>query len=356
LHRICRHLSTLIVALWIPATALAQAPVEVALVERRAVTSLIQLTGSVTSLRSARLSATTAGQVRSLQVDAGSEVLAGDVLLTLDDELALWQLRGAKAEADAAGLALADAQRRLNEAKALAPKQSIAQTMVRDLQAEVASDKAALQKASAEAGFRDALLERHRVVAPFDGVVSAKLTELGEWVTPGQPVIEIVATRELRLEFPITEDYRTAITPGTDIRYWLGDSAQSRSGTITRLVPVADTAARTFTLHAQPDVSDPHMAPGMSVRGELSMSAPTPHVVVPRDAVLSFADGRTVAWVVQSNGEATTAREVVIGVARSVGNSVEVVSGLSAGMEVIVKGNEALRNGQAIRVVNAGAH
>ena len=337
-----------------PGWALAQPPVEVAAVGMQTVTEEIQLTGSVTSLRSARLSASTAGQVHTLAVDAGSAVTAGDVLLVLDEELADWQHRAATAAVEAAELALADARRRRDEAQALAPKQSIAESLLRDLEAEVASDAADLRRAEAEAGYRAALLERHRVTAPFDGAISAKLTEIGEWVTPGQAVLEVVATEALRLEFPIAEHQRSAVTVGATLRYRLSDSAQAKTATITTLVPVADPGARTFTLHAEPRDKDPGMAPGMSVRALLALDKGAPRLVVPRDAVLSFADGRTLAWIAEAGPDGVVAREREITVAQASGNRVEVISGLSAGMQVIVKGNESLRDGQSVRIIDTG--
>ena len=343
--------SLLALILLAPGWANGQPPVEVATVALRAVSDVIPLTGSVTSLRTASLSATTAGQVHALSVDAGSEVKAGEVLLVLDEELATWQNRSARAAVEAAELALADAKRRRAEAQALAPKQSIAESLLRDLEAEVASDNAALRRAEAEAGYRAALLQRHRVTAPFDGVISAKMTEIGEWVTPGQAVLEVVATHALRLEFPIAEHQRNAVTIGAPLSYQLGDGTQSGTATVTTLVPVANPGARTFTLHAELNESDPRMAPGMSVRAQLALDEGEPRLVVPRDAVLSFADGRTLVWVAQSAAEGTIAREMEITIDQATGSSVEVISGLSDGMKVIVKGNEALRDGQSIRVI-----
>ncbi len=329
----------------------AQTPVEVARVERGTAPLLFNLTGSITAVRSARLSAATAGQVQSMHVDAGSHVTAEQPLLTLDDELANWQLKAAQADEQTAVLALGDAQRRLEEARALAPQQSIAESMIRDLEAEVATDEATLRRARAETGYRQAVLVRHRVVAPFDAVVSEKLTEVGEWVTPGQPVLALVATGSLRFEFPLTEDHRAMVTAGTPLRYWLGDDAQFGSGKVTTVIPVADPGARTFMVHAGPDTPDARMAPGMSVRAQLVLAQDENRLMVPRDAILAFADGRTTAWIIDGAPDALVAKKIELKIARFVGNFAEVTAGLQAGDRVIVKGNEALRDGQAVRIV-----
>ncbi len=208
----------------------------------------------MTSARSARLSAATSGLVSALEVDAGSRVKAGQLLLQMDPELAQLQARGAEAAAEQAKLALRDARRRLEEARTLAPQQSIAESVVKDLAAEVAQDEAAVHQAEAEAGFRKGVLDRHQLKAPFDGVISAKLTELGEWVTPGQPVLELVALDDVRLDFPVAEDFAADIQVGAPMRFGItADPTARHDAVVTTVVPVTDPGARTFLLRVQPD-------------------------------------------------------------------------------------------------------
>jgi membrane fusion protein (multidrug efflux system) len=326
-------------------------PVEVAVVREQAIEHVVHLTGTVTSARSSRLSTATDGLVTVLQVDAGSRVTAGDVLLELDPELAQWQWESAQATVEEARLALSDARRRLDEARSLAPQQSIAETVVRDLAAEVAEDEAALHRAEAEAGFRKGILARHRLPAPFDGVVSAKLTELGEWVTPGQPVLELVATDDLRLDFQVAEDFLGDITTDTRVRFYLGaDTATLYEGKIDTVVPVTDPGARTFLLRVRAVNATRHMLPGVSVRADLRLDTGRRGLSVPRDAILKFADGRAVVWMVRSaDGESVVEeRRVVTGLAFE--GLVEVLEGLEEGARVVVEGNEALQDGQRVSV------
>ena len=86
------------------------------------------------------------------------------------------------------------------------PQASIAESVVRDIEAEVAEDQAAFAAATAEARRLEALLERTEVRAPFDAVVAAKLTEIGEWVSPGQSVLALVSSDEVRLDFAVADD------------------------------------------------------------------------------------------------------------------------------------------------------
>jgi membrane fusion protein (multidrug efflux system) len=343
----------LLPATFIAALATAQSekavPVRVDKVREQAIQRNVQLTGTVTSARSALLSAATSGLVTELHVDAGSVVKAGEVLLELDPALAQWQWQSAQAGAEVARVALADAQRRLSEARTLAPQFTIAESVVRDLESEVAQDAADLQRAEAEAGYRRGILERHRLRAPFPGVVSIKQTELGEWVDPGQAVLTLVATQELRMDFPVAEDYLADVALNTPLTYTLGDNAaDARPGVVTTVVPVTEPGARTFLLRAQAREHDSRMIPGMSATAELTLDAGRRGLTVPRDAILKFPDGRAVVWVVERDGDDLLVTETRVTTGMIVEGRVEIRDGLDVGAQVVVQGNEALRSGQRI--------
>lgn len=332
------------------------APVTVVDIRQQSIFRQVPLTGTVTSLRNARLSAATSGLVNELAVDVGSRVAAGDVLLQLDPELAALQLQSAEASVLQARNALEDARRRLNEARELAPQRSIAESVVRDLESEVAVDDATLQQARADAGYRRALLERHTVRAPFDGVVGAKLTEVGEWVTPGQAVLELVATDAVRLDFPVAEDFLPAIHRGGEVRYQLNATpGEEYAGEVATVVPVTDPGARTFLLRVRPQEEGPALQPGMSVRAVLQLPTQRSALVVPRDATLRYPDGRTVVWTVENGDNGPQAVEHPVQTGLQFEGLVEIRSGLEADARVVVEGNEALQVGQAVQVRDAAA-
>ncbi|MCB1705910.1 MAG: efflux RND transporter periplasmic adaptor subunit [Halioglobus sp.] len=329
-------------------------PIRVETVKQQPIQRSITLTGTVTSPRSSRLSAATAGRVTALHVDEGSQVTTGDILLELDPVLAQSQWQSSSAAADVARLAAADSKRRLEEARVLIPQKSIAESAVRDLEAEVAQDSADLQRAQAEASYAKGILERHVVRAPFSGVVSAKQTELGEWVTPGQPVLTLVATESLRMDFPVSEDYLADVTVETPVTYTLGDNSHhARPGVISTVVPVTNPGARTFLLHVQPAQADARMIPGMSARAELTLATGRSGLTVPRDAILNYSDGRVVVWVVDSGEDGRRVRETLVTTGVVFDGSVEILDGLSIGDTVVVQGNEALQNGQRVSVLDA---
>lgn len=330
-------------------------PVVVSEVQQRQIFRPVEITGTVTSPRVARLSPATGGLVQTLHVDIGDVVAAGDILLELDPELAQLQWQGARADRQRAAAALADARRRLQEAQVLAPQRSIAKTAVRDLEAEVAVDEADLQKADAESAYRRALLDRHQLRAPFAGVVSEKLTEQGEWVTQGQGVVELVATGGLRLDFAVSEDYLATLTADAAVEFTLSAMPSRRfKGRVQTIVPVTDPGARTFLLRVAAVDGEAPLRPGMSVVAVVRIPDRDAGqgLVVPRDATLRYPDGRMVVWTLEQTGAGPVAREQKIDAGRAFDGVVEVRGGLSAGDRVVVEGNEALQDGQLLRIVD----
>lgn len=328
-------------------------PVTVSEIRQQAIFREVRVTGSVTSPHVAQLSPATSGLVLALAVDEGSQVETGDVLLELDSELAELSSRSAEAQREQAKSELADARRRLAEAQRLAPQQSIAETAVRALEAEVAQDQAALDRASADAGYQRAVVERHSMRAPFPGVISRKLTDPGEWVTQGQGVLELVATEDLRLDFAVSEDYLAALTPDAAVEFSLQARPGERfAGKVQTIVPVADPGARTFLLRVLPTDGSSRLIPGMAAYARLQIPEKDSGMTVPRDAILSYPDGRVVVWTVEQGKDGQVAKENVVQAGPAFDGRVEIRSGLEPGTRVVVEGNEALADGQQIRVVN----
>ncbi|MEH6636792.1 MAG: efflux RND transporter periplasmic adaptor subunit [Halioglobus sp.] len=352
------RLALLLIAAWtaVLSTPLAAqvgdgVPVVVASVTEHKILRQLQVTGTVTAARNSQLSPATSGQVQTLLVDAGSTVAIGDTLLTLDPELAELELAAAAARVQQGERALADARRRLQEVRELAPQRSIAESVVRDLEAEVAEDESALTQYQAEAGLRAAILARHTVRAPFAGIVAAKLTELGEWVTPGQPILALVSTDELRLDFAVADDYLTSLGDDTEISYSYGLSAQQNySSKIASLVPVSDPDDRSFLLRAKPDATDTSLAPGMSVRATLRVPTGERGIAVPRDALQRYSDGRSVVWVIEQRDGVSIAREVLVSPGLEFRGLIAIRNGIKAGDQVVVRGNETLRPDQRVQI------
>lgn len=327
-------------------------PVLVARSETAPIVESVNVNGTVTSPQSAVLSPSVAGLIETMHVDAGDRIEAGAVIVTLDRELEELALRQAEAEAAQAMAALEDARRRLAEAEKIGPTQAIAESAIKSIRAEVARADATLDAAEAAVAHQRAIVSRHSVRAPFAGVVSRRIAEVGEWVNPGNGLVELVATDKLRFDFRVPQTWFAQVEKDTPVDISV-DAAPDRiiAGRVQAIVPVKDPGARTFLLRVVADSPEmTNVTPGMSARAAVHVDAHRSGVVVPRDALLRYPDGRTTVWVVDQNGSDATVHEQRVDTGVEFGSLVEIRSGLAADTQVVTRGNEVLRDGQSVTV------
>jgi RND family efflux transporter MFP subunit len=332
--------------------ALAAPPVSVGQSSERPVVQVVFVSGSVTSPQSAVLSPAVGGLIERIDVDAGDQVEKGDVVVALDRELESLELERAQAEEAQARSGLEDARRRLREAEEMGPERGIPETQIKTLRAEVARDESALAAVAAAARQQAAVVRRHDVRAPFSGVVSERYADVGEWVGPGDGLVELVATDSLRFDFRVPQTYFTRIDRGTDVELSLDALPDEKiPGRIKAIVPVKDPGARTFLVRveAESDHSLP-VTPGMSARASIRVRTGRDAVVVPRDALLLYPDGRRTVWVVDRGQGETMVHEQRVQTGLEFDGFVEIREGLETGVTVVTRGNEALQNGQAVEV------
>jgi RND family efflux transporter MFP subunit len=345
------YLSLLLLA---GATALAAdaPPVVIGEALERPIVRTVRVSGTVTSPSNALLSPSVGGLVAGITVDAGDRVASGDVVIRLDDELAGLELERREADVAQARAALADSERRLDEAERVASASAIAETEIKSRRSTVEQSRAALVAAEAAARQQRAVVERHQVRAPFAGVVSERLADLGEWVSPGTGLVGLVSTDGLRFDFRVPQEYYPQVTLDTVVGL-ASDAAPDFSvqGRIVAIVPVKDAGARTFLVRVvSDDAVDPGITPGMSVRGLLQIDAQRNGIVVPRDALLRYPEGRQVVWVVDRSTELPQVREQQVETGFMFDGLVEILSGLTAGAFVVTRGNEALQEGQQVTI------
>ena len=310
----------------------------------------LDLTGTVGSQDISHLAPEISGRVARVHAEAGDQVVAGAPLLSLDDELAGLRLAAANARVEGAEAALADARRRLQEAEYLGPKGGIAETIIEALRAEVAEDAATLAERKADAQLARAVVTRHRLTAPFSGVISQRDAQRGQWITAGETAYVLINTDRLRLEFPVSEDVAGELDASAIVTVRLNAQPDRPfNAHLDALVPVADPTARTALARVIPDTPVPGMMPGMSVTARVLMPTQAEGIVIPRDALLRHPDGRSVVWTVDDQLRAVEKR---VEPGRSFGGRVEILSGLEAHERVVARGNENLRPDQLLKLTD----
>ncbi len=346
----------LVVLLW-GAVAIAQQGGPLVLVSSTEQVTLFEevpLTGTVISPRIAELSTEVSGIVATMKVEIGDRVQAGDEILHLNSELESLTLAAARANTERAKWELEDAKRRLKDARALGKVQSLSASEVESLAAEVRIDGAELARSRAEEKREGARLKRHKLKAPFAGLISRQLVEQGEWIQPGQAVVELVALDGLRVDFQVPQSVYPKLDKNSSLQIKLNAIPGGNfAGKIETIVPVTDPVSRTFLLRAALIDSKVKLAPGMSASAMLRLDTRKQGVVVHRDALIRYPDGRITVWVIIQDGDQTLVTELPVETGLTFNGKVAVTGGLAPNTLVVVQGNEALRDRQQVNVRHA---
>ncbi len=296
----------------------------------------IELNGTVEPYRLARLASPAEGPVLKLRAREGDAVTAGKTLLTIGrkggvDALLVSLTEELKKEEDNL-----NRTRRLVEGKAL-PGEDLDE-------AKASFERVKSQLVSARESARD-----YRIAAPFSGMVLRLLVSEGDFVAPRAALAEIYDPATLVLRATVNERYAATLKTDMSAEIIL-DAYPKRSftGRISRLYPYLDdqTRARTIEISVDQEVD---LLPGMFGRIRLVVESVPDALTIPVNALLVTPRGDSIVFVVQ-DGKAAK-REVTVGIEDA--GRLQVLSGVNPKEQVVVSGNEKLKDGAPVRVLGA---
>jgi membrane fusion protein (multidrug efflux system) len=304
--------------------------VEVAVARADTVIDALDATGQIEAMQAIELKPEIEGRVVELSVTEGAEVAAGDALLRIDDQELKVQVARAEAERDLARQALARAKELLAERAGSSADLERAEAMARSTQADL--DLYSLR------------LARTTVRAPFAGVVGQRFVSLGDYVTTGSRLMTVQTVNPQRVSFTVPERFASRLTRGQVVRFRVASIAgQEFAGTVDFVDPVVQLPGRTILMKAVVPNGRRQLHAGMFAEAKLATDVRPRAVVIPEDALVPL-QGSTFVWVVL-DGKAVR-RPVTPGV-RSPG-FVEVRTGVEAGEQVVVGGQERLFDGAPV--------
>ena len=310
------------------------------------------------------------GFVKTMRVDRGSHVRAGDLIATLEAPELLAQRSGAQSklqEAEghlAAARSKADAHRstydKLKAASATPGVVAGNDVLIAEKAAEASQNEVEAGRQSVEAA-RQAMnairdIEKYlQVTAPFEGVVTERNIHPGALVGPSSgsdttvPVLRLVQNSRLRLVVPVPEAYTAEIVVGTAIPFTVAAyPGQIWSGTVARIAHAVDVNTRTMAVELDVTNKDGRLAPGTFCQVRWPVRRSRPSLFVPSGSVASTTD-RT--FVVRVRNGKTEWVDVKTGLTS--GPLVEVFGDLRAGDEIAGRGTDEIRPGTAVRAREA---
>ena len=316
----------------LPCVVIAQAAerLDVASAQYREMAQTYSVDGLVEAVRQSTVSAQISGRVKEVNFDVGDHVNKGQVILRIDEREALQTLAGSQAQVFLAQANMQNAKAAYERARQLFAQKFISQAALDKAQADY---KVALaQAAASEAGAGQARLAHGytAVIAPYSGVVSARLVEVGEMVTPGKPLMTGFDPAEMRVVASVPQDKLADIGARPEVMVEMPLLNRWIKPVSTIVQPVADARTHSTQVRVYLPANEAGIYPGMFVRAHFVVGKAN-KLVIPASAVLRRSEVVAV-YVVDEKGSVKL-RQVRLGDAVADG-AVEVLAGLSPGEEV----------------------
>lgn len=322
-------------------------PVMVAASEQRDVVDRIRATGQLTAKAEATIAAQVMGQVTEIQVSEGEAVEAGTVLLVIDPERRQLEVAAAKAQLAEAQAELAVATRNYQRTKRLSKGNVASEARLDEDRTRESLARSAATGAEARLGLVLRALEDSTVCAPFSGLIARRHVSVGEYLSIGSALFDLVALDPIEVEFNLAEIDSSKVELGHPVEISIAPYPdETFAATVSMISPTIDPRTRTLRVKAELPNPDGRIRPGLFAHTDLGVSERRGVIVVPNDAVVQRADG---AVVFRLNDSGRVER-LLVETGVHVEDWVEISSGLSQGDVVVVRGQARIDDGVAVSV------
>jgi RND family efflux transporter MFP subunit len=330
--------------------------VTVVLPREGAPTQEIVLPGNTQAFSDAPIYARTSGYLKRWYFDIGAHVQKGQLLAEIETPEVDQQLQQARADLDTAQANLNIAKITASRWQDLVSTGSVSQQETDQAVSNLSAVKAAAESSAANVRRLEQLQAFEKVYAPFDGIITARNTDIGALIDAGasaQPkeLFHMAAIRTLRLYVAVPEVYSRAARTGAPATLTLDEfPGQTFHGTLVRNANSIDIASRTLLVEVDVDNPTGQLLPGAYVFVHLKLPDETRSVTIPSNTLIFRKEGLQVGLVRDGKAELVPVR-----IGRDYGSSVEIVSGLQTTDAVIVDPSDSLVAGMPVRLSNKPA-
>jgi RND family efflux transporter MFP subunit len=322
-------------------------PVKVAQVSKVEIAPKVQLIGTADPIVTSVVASDIEGLVVKFNVDEGDSVKKGAVLARLEDSLLKINLKGAKANKDDTEAQLGRARTDLKRSAELLASKTIADKQYTDDLAEVQSLEARVRRLEAEIEHIQDSIAKKTIHAPFSGYVVKEHTQIGEWVEKGGPIVTLADLSSMEVMVDVPERYVPLLVLGgsTEVRI---DALNPEKfpGKISAIISVGDSASRSFPVKVAVKNTNNRIKGGMLCRVSLAIGEPKAVLAVPKDAVVNL--GQLYQLYVVRDG---VAQPLPVELGDAADGMIQVKGPIEAGMQVVTRGNERLRPGQPVQII-----
>jgi RND family efflux transporter MFP subunit len=315
------------------------------------------LPGDIRAFNEAPIYAQVSGYLQNFYADIGTQVHQGQLLGLIDTPDLDQQLVQAKAD-----LATAAANEQLEAVtakrwKALLAQDAVSQQDEDDKQGALQAGIAQVDAAQANVQRLQAMEVFKRIVAPFDGVVTSRATDIGALISVGSPaqvpLFTVDDEHRLRIYVNVPQNYSAEIKPGMTARFTVPEYPNHEfTAVLVSTARAIDTSTGTLLVQFQMDNSGAKLQPGDYAQVHFDLPADQGAIIIPASALMFRDSGMQVATV--DANHRVTIKNVSLG--RDFGTTVEITDGLSKTARIINDPPDVLQSGDTVQLAKPAAH
>jgi len=316
----------------------------------------IVLPGNIQAFIDSPIYARTNGYLKKWYADIGTHVKAGQLLAEIETPEVDQELDQARAQLTTAQANSHLSQITSNRYQDLGKTEAVSKQDVDNAVGDFEAKKAQVESAESNVKRLQQLQSFEKIYAPFDGVITARNTDVGHLINsgagaPATELFHIAEKRTLRVFVNVPQEYSQAAQPGLTADLTLQEFPGKKfKGMLARTANSIDLASRTLLVEVDVDNPTGELLPGAYTQVHLQVPSGPAAVIVPVSAMLFRSEGLQVATVQDSNK--VELRNITVG--RDYGSEIEVLSGVKASDAVIVNPSDSLISGETVRIA-AGA-
>ena len=314
----------------------------------------LELPGRIEAYARAPIYARVSGYLKSWKYDIGAQVKAGDLLAEIETPDLDQQLLQARADLASAQANAALAQTTAKRWSAMLGSDSVSKQEVDEKTGDFTAKQAMVKAAQANVDRIVAMKGFTRIVAPFDGTVTARETDVGQLINAGAgggaELFVVSDTKKLRVYVSVPQNYVPSVPPGTKATLSVPEHAdKTYTAMVESSAQSVAAASGTTLMQLSVDNSAGELMPGSYASVHLDMAGKTNALSVPASALIFDAKGLAVATVGSDN------RVILktVTIARDLGRIIEIGSGLAATDRVIENPPDGIANGAEVRIAGA---
>lgn len=292
----------------------------------------LRVTGSLIANESVVIKSEVSARVESINFKEGQQIKKGQLLIQLNNEEILAEIEKL------------NFTKKLNQDNEYRQKQLLEKEAISKEEYETALTT--LNTTLADLKVRRVQLEKHRITAPFDGVIGLRQVSTGSYISPSDELVTIYSINPIKIDLSVPGKYAAEVNPDDDIEFRV-DAYEDEvfKGKIYAVEPQIDPETRSIKIRAVSDNSDGKLLPGQFAKINLTISKFDEAILIPTEAVIPELNGKKV--FIRNNGVVEN-RPIETGIRTS--DKIQVTAGLSDGDTVITTGILQIRPGMKVGI------